>query len=818
MTTPEIHIYGPHSILKGEYPVAVVRAATSYPVEGAEFSKAYRKGLWDGRTHLFNKKTGSFPTGLVSTVRTVLSQTLGTDIAVIDHREEPEPQGRSFDLVGVKMEGKYSYQLDACKTMVKQKQGVVKISTNGGKCLGKDTPVLMFDGTIRRVQDVVVGDLLMGPDSKPRRVLSTTSNVGPMYRIVPNKGDSWTCNDVHVLTLVHTVTGAIIDIPLNEYLSKTVTFKHKYKLFSVGVDFPDRPVSVDPYFLGLWYGDGTKRTRGTDLTHVAITNLDPEILSFIRDFAHINSLRVSDYTYGSRCPTLAIVGMSNSTNTLLDTMRTLVGDLSRLPAEYLVNSRQVRLQFLAGLVDSDGYHHDGCFEIVQKRKDWAEDICFLARSLGFRALLSKKTINEVDYWRISIVGDLSCVPTRLPRKQAPPRKHKWNPLRTGFSVESIGSDEYYGFMLDGDGRFLLGDFTVTHNTEISCAVTKYLGLQTLFLVSTQELLYQARERFKKRLGLTDQEVGIIGDGEWSPGSWVTIAMIPTLEARIDTDVCQEFLKSIDVLFIDEAHHAGSETWYTVCSLCPAYYRFGLSGTPMDRTDGANLRLLATTGDVIVNISNKYLVENGISARAEIIFDKITEPVLDKKKKFAYPTVYKQVISENPVHLKKVVDWTKIFVELGLGTLILVEEIQHGKMIDDALWTQAGDMFIPHMYIHGSAESEERQKALADFAVGNLPVLISSKILDEGVDVPTIDALILAGSRKSRIKTMQRLGRGLRGKKLIVVEFANYCHKYTIEHSLERLEDYKKEECFDIHTSGPDIELVRRLWNKDGTNG
>lgn len=640
MTAPEIHIYGPHSILKGDYPVSVVRTATSYPVEGAEFSKAYRKGLWDGRTHLFNKKTGSFPTGLVSTVRTVVEQNLGTEIAVIDHRTEPTPQGRSFDLVGVKMEGKYSYQLDACKTMVKQKQGVVKISTNGGKCLGKNTPVMLHDGSIKLVQDITVGDLLMGPDSKPRRVLSTTTGIDDLYLVLPDDQVnfmSWVCNSVHILSLRNIWTGAVVDIGLNEYKKAPPEFKNSHELFSVST--------------------------------------------------------------------------------------------------------------------------------------------------------GKETEN---YW-------LKCT--------------------TRFSIHKLEHQgTYYGFTLEGDRRFVLADGTVTHNTEISCAVTQYLGLQTLFLVSTQELLYQARERFKKRLGLNDQEVGIIGDGEWSPGSWITIAMIPTLESRIDTEVCQEFLKSIDVLFIDEAHHAGSETWYTVCSLCPAYYRFGLSGTPMDRTDGANLRLLATTGDVIVNISNKYLVENGISAKAEIIFDKITEPVLDKKKKFAYPTVYKQVISENPVHLKKVVDWTKIFVELGLGTLILVEEIQHGKMIDDALWTQAGDMFIPHMYIHGSAESEERQKALADFAAGNLPVLISSKILDEGVDVPTIDALILAGSRKSRIKTMQRLGRGLRGNKLIVVEFANYCHKYTIEHSLERLADYKKEECFDIYTSGPDIELVRKLWNKDGSNG
>src|SRR5690606_25588717 len=105
------------------------------------------------------------------------------------------------------------------------------------------------------------------------------------------------------------------------------------------------------------------------------------------------------------------------------------------------------------------------------------------------------------------------------------------------------------------------------------------------------------------------------------------------------------------------------------------------------------------------------------------------------------------------------------------------------------------------------------QALKDFGERRLPVLIASRILDEGVDVPTIDALILAGSRKSRIKTMQRLGRGLRGDKLIAVEFANFTNDYLLRHSLQRYEDYKKEDCFFMYQSHPDQELVRRLWHE-----
>ncbi len=65
------------------------------------------------------------------------------------------------------------------------------------------------------------------------------------------------------------------------------------------------------------------------------------------------------------------------------------------------NEQEIRLQLLAGLLDSDGYlfSDKGCFEISQKRKNLAEKICFLCRSLGFRAVFSykKTTINSAFY-------------------------------------------------------------------------------------------------------------------------------------------------------------------------------------------------------------------------------------------------------------------------------------------------------------------------------------------------------------------------------------------------------------------------------------
>jgi len=223
-----IHIFGPNSILKGDWPQDAVYLATSYLVEGSEWSKAFRKGVWDGRKGLLNKRTGAFPTGLLSVVREACEKE-GYTVSIEDHRVRPKPGKKGFELEGISMTGKYAYQLEACEKAIQQMQGIIKAATNAGKCLGPDVEVLLYDGSIKKAKEVISGDLLMGPDSMPRTVLRTCEDIGQMYRIVPNQGESWTCNDVHILTLVHTVTGVLVDIPLNEYLLKNATFKHCHK-------------------------------------------------------------------------------------------------------------------------------------------------------------------------------------------------------------------------------------------------------------------------------------------------------------------------------------------------------------------------------------------------------------------------------------------------------------------------------------------------------------------------------------------------------------------------------------------------------------
>jgi replicative DNA helicase len=113
-----------------------------------------------------------------------------------------------------------------------------------GKCLGKGTKVLMYDGSLKNVEDVQVGDQLMGDDSTPRNVLSLARGSERMYWVHQNHGISYRVNESHILSLKRSRTegghthGEVFNIELKDYLSRSDKFRSNYKGYKVAVEFP----------------------------------------------------------------------------------------------------------------------------------------------------------------------------------------------------------------------------------------------------------------------------------------------------------------------------------------------------------------------------------------------------------------------------------------------------------------------------------------------------------------------------------------------------------------------------------------------------
>lgn len=336
-------------------------------------------------------------------------------------------------------------------------------------CFAKGTKVLMFDGTTKSVEDVQVGEKLMGPDSKARTVLSLARGREMMYRVTPVKGDSYTVNRSHILSLKMSPqengdTPYLVNITVADYLERSKWFKQQAKGWRCGVDFPARSVAIDPYFIGLWLGDGTTLTP-------EIATKDKECVDAVHDTAKQWGMYVTEI-YCKSCNRYRIscgVEGRNAENPLLAKMREIGLTSGKfIPQDYRINSFEVRAQVLAGLVDSDGHMGDNGFEIISKIERLANDIAFLARSLGLAAYVSSKKITHAsgevgDYYRVGISGDCSIVPVRLSRKKAGERLQKKSALVTGITVDEVEEGDYFGFAVDGDHLFMLADFTVVHN-------------------------------------------------------------------------------------------------------------------------------------------------------------------------------------------------------------------------------------------------------------------------------------------------------------------------------------------------------------------
>jgi len=337
-----------------------------------------------------------------------------------------------------------------------------------GKCLAKGTPVLMYDGSIKKVEEISIGDRIMGPDSSARTVLSLGSGRDEMYRISPIKGESFTVNGPHILALhlhkSHRSKSKKVEISVTDYLKQSKTFKSRAVLYRTGVDFPEKQVPLNPYFLGLWLGDG-------DNDSPTITNQDSEIIDWIKKFAESSGASLSEYISGS-CPRFRVHNNWDREGSVLGALKALnVMRNKHIPFNYKTNSNEIRLKILAGIIDSDGSLESGCYTVTLKDYKLVVDICFLARSLGLAANLSpvtKYSQNDTPgvYYKIVISGEISKIPVLVKRKSASKRKQIKNVLHTGFKVIPVGIGDYYGFQIDGDGLFLLGDFTVTHNTQL----------------------------------------------------------------------------------------------------------------------------------------------------------------------------------------------------------------------------------------------------------------------------------------------------------------------------------------------------------------
>lgn len=374
-------------------------------------------------------------------------------------------------------------------------------------------------------------------------------------------------------------------------------------------------------------------------------------------------------------------------------------------------------------------------------------------------------------------------------------------------------------------------------TEVAVGLIKALPCNWLFIVDSKDLVNQAAARWKKRTGLG---CGILSDGVWEPDpeNRITFATFQTL-ARHEDSVeiirkrlkkvkanqealakgkkvkkikpptqkeiddapnlkrrAQKYLATVEGLLVDEAHTLAADTFAKlVLRMSRAYFRVGLSATPLDRSDRRSVVTVGALGPIVYEVPTQLLIKKKRLARPHIYVAEHFEECESS----LWQTSYKKILVESEDYHSLCLDLVKAAAK---PSLVFVEREAHGKTLCKYI-NQSG---ITAEFVWGKKNSAQREQAIKNLQKGYIDVIVTSRIFQKGIDIPDLRSVVNCAGMRSVIAALQRLGRGMRTDQGRKMEFELWDVKINGDrfmhgHSLERIRAYKRE--------GHEVELVKR---------
>ena len=609
--------------------------------------------------------------------------------------------------------------------------GLLELPCGAGKCLGKDTEILMFDGTFKKVQDVIEGDLIMGDDSTPRRILSLARGREQMYKIINDIGESYICNESHILSLSYkNIESVVLDISVKRYLSLPPEEQDKLHGYKVPISFQEKKVDLNPYLFGFWIYDQKS-------PHV--------ITQYVNDF-------MKDINYTK----------------------------TRIPKEYKVNSSMNQRLLLAGFMDASRSQM-----IIHENEGLIEDFIFVCRSLGFpchkKAVTTAEnvTMYEIIYARSSFSSKLQ--------------------------IEKLEVDDYYGFEIDGNRRFVLADFTVTHNTVDALKIISMLKKKAFIIVHKEFLMNQWIERIqqflpKAKIGKIQGQVVDVDNKD------IVIGMLQSLSMK---EYPASLFERFGLTIIDEVHHISSQVFSNSLFKLVTKYMLGLSAT-MNRKDGTTKVFKMFLGDVVYKGQRDEV--RSVTVRAIDYYvndDEFNKEAMDQRGNPAYSTMISKLCEYNrrtEFILTVLVDMLR--ENPNQQIMFLAHNKNVLKYLHDAI--QHRNIATVGYYIGGMKESALKETESKKI------VIATYSMAAEALDIKTLSTLIMV-TPKTDIE--QSVGRILREKhsQPIVVDIID-SHSIFQSQWKKRKAFYKKENYKIIHTTN--AKYATNCWEtlfEPGTN-
>lgn len=656
-----------------------------------------------------------------------------------------------------------------------KRRQIICAPTGAGKCLGRGTPVLMADGTIKPVEDVRVGDRLASPTGGYRTVLSLGRGRERMFRVVPTKGDPYIVNASHILSLRKTPSDGvlladgshiaadadIVNVPAAVLYASNRTARHVLKGWRAGIEKFEKGAEVNdlpipPYVLGIWLGDGLAAGAALSKPYGAIVE---------RWLKYGEAIGLGTRFCTPENLTTYLTNGRGQKNALVDKLRALgVLNNKHVPSVYKTAARQARLELVAGMIDTDGHLTNGCYDWISCSEQMAHDFAFLCRSLGLACYIAPCTKGIVstgfsgNYWRCSVSGDINELPLEQKRHWKR-RLQKKRHLVHGITLEPLPEDDYFGFEIDGDRLFMLGDFTVTHNTVIALGFMQAAteaGSKSAFLTDRTALIDQTSQAMDK-YGIRH---GVMQADHWrsSPYALVQLVSAQTLGRRLGKGgYVDHHLRDLKFVLIDEAHTIYQSTLDWLATLPEHVAVIGLTATPFTKGLGKHYQAIinaaTTDGLVAAGVLVKPIVYSAVEADMSGVAVKSTGEWDDHGLESAGVKIVGDVAAE---YLRRTTE------HFGgpVKTIVFSSTVVHGEEICRAF---AG-IGLNFQNISYHDDEDERRAKIAEFRKPDSAItgLVSCDALAKGFDVPDVRVCILGRPlRKSLTTHIQQIGRVMR---------------------------------------------------------
>lgn len=351
------------------------------------------------------------------------------------------------------------------------------------------------------------------------------------------------------------------------------------------------------------------------------------------------------------------------------------------------------------------------------------------------------------------------------------------------------------------------------------------NIPTVIYVVSLDLLTQIHKTLENCLGVP---IGIVGGGKckienitvcsaWTAGSVFLKGNSKRKKPKeeLDEDIKPDkwkpsvdqktqiarMIENAQLVILDEAQFAAASSIQAILRHSKsAAHRYGMSATPW-RSSGDDLLLEAAFGPNICDLKATELIKMGYLVPPKIAFRDVPEYEYYLKKQ--WQDVKSNYVIENEVRNNLIMRNVLKLLDMGRKPLILFREKKHGKILEQMLPSD-----LRYRRVTGEIGNDERDTIRDDFKAGNVDLILASTVYDQGVDLPGLDALVLASGGKSTAKALQRIGRVIRGnpngnkKDALVVETFDQAN-FVRSHSVIRYKAYKTEPAFKIKM-GPEM--------------